>query len=288
MKRYFDKANNRLVYVGETANSTYWDQHWQRQGPVFHKQPKIKGCGLVVGNTKKYLPIGARILEGGCGRGTNVHALHYYGYDTYGIDYAKKTVEAVNKCAPELKVMFGDIRDLPFPDDFFDGYWSLGVIEHFYDGYEKIASEMFRVLKPEGYLFLTVPVMSPLRKVKVRLKKYIEYEYKESEEIRDNFYQFAFDHRAVIDNLENKGFRLIALKPYGGIKGLKDEVSILKPSLQRLYDKENLSSKLVKKILDIVFRHFTNHMCLFAMRKAGINWKQSEKHTQTKVDVSSS
>jgi SAM-dependent methyltransferase len=272
MKRYFDKVNNRLVYVGETANNAYWDQHWQRQGPVFHKQPKIKGGGLVVGNTKKYLPTGARILEGGCGRGTNVHALHYYGYDTYGIDYAKKTVEAVNKCAPELKVKFGDVRYLPFPDDFFDGYWSLGVTEHFYDGYEKIVSEMFRVLKRQGYLFLTVPVMSPLRKVKVRLKKYTEY--KESEEMRENFYQFAFDPKDVINDLESRGFKLVDVKPYDGVKGLKDEVLILKPFLQRIYDKKNHSSDLVKRILDIAFRHFANHMCLFVMRKTGINWNQ--------------
>ncbi len=201
MKCYFDKSNNRLVYVGKAANDTYWDQHWKSESSRFKEQNKIKNDRFVIGCTKKYLPPETKILEGGCGLGEKVSAFHYHGYDAYGVDYAKETVKAVNKCAPELKVMFGDIRDLPFPDDFFDGYWSLGVIEHFYDGYEEIVSEMFRVLKRQGHLFLTVPVMSPLRKVKVRLKKYIEY--KDSEEMRENFYQFAFYPKDVISDLES-------------------------------------------------------------------------------------
>jgi SAM-dependent methyltransferase len=274
MIRYFDKRNNRLVYVGKAANDTYWDQHWKSEISRLKEQITIKNDRFIIDCTKKYLPLRSKIFEGGCGLGEKVAALHYHGYDAYGIDYAKETVRKVNRHAPELKVKFGDVRDLPFPDDFFDGYWSLGVIEHFYDGYEKIVSEMFRVLKRQGYLFLTVPVMSPLRKVKVRLKKYIEYEYKESKEMRENFYQFAFDPKDVINDLKSRGFKLIDVKPYDGIKGLKDEVSILKPSLQRLYDKKNHSSDLMKRILDIVFKHFANHMCLFVMQKAGANWNQ--------------
>lgn len=114
--------------------------------------------------------------------------------------------------------------------------------------------------------------MSPLRKVKVRLKKYIEY--KESEEMRESFYQFVFDPKDVINDLESRGFKLIDVKPYDGVKGLKDEVLILKPFLQYLYDKKNRPLNLVKKILDIVSRHFTNHICLFVMRKIGTNWNQ--------------
>jgi len=272
MIRYFDKSNNRLVYVGEAANDTYWDQHWKSE--ISRLKEQIKNDRFVIGCTKKYLPPGTKIFEGGCGLGQKVCALHYHGYDddAYGVDYAKETVKKINRYAPELKVKFGDVRDLPFPDEFFDGYWSLGVIEHLYDGYEKIVSEMFRVLKRQGYLFLTVPVLSPLRKVKVRLKKYIEY--KESEEMRENFYQFAFDPKDVINDLKSRGFKLIDVKPYDGVKGLKDEVLILKPFLQHLYDKKNRSSNLVKKALDIIFRHFANHICLFVMQKVETNWNQ--------------
>ncbi len=269
MIRYFDKSNNRLVYVGKAANDTYWDQHWKSESSELKEQIKVKNDRFIIGYTKKYLPPGAKIFEGGCGLGGKVCALHYHGYDAYGVDYARETVRKINRYAPELKIKVGDVRDLQFPDNFFDGYWSLGVIEHFYDGYERIVSEMFRVLKPEGYLFLTVPVMSTLRKAKVRLKKYLEY--KESEEMRDSFYQFAFDPNDVINDLENRGFKLVDVKPCDGIKGLKDEVLILKPFLQYLYDKKNRVSSLVRGILDIVFRRFANHICLFVMQKVETN-----------------
>ncbi len=270
MIRYFDKNNNRLVYVGKAADDAYWDQHWKVESSKLKEQIKVKNDGLVVGFTRKYLPQGTKIFEGGCGLGDKVCALHYNGYDAYGVDYAKETVKKVNHNAPELKIKVGDVRDLQFPDNFFDGYWSLGVIEHFYDGYEKIVSEMFRVLKPGGYLFLTVPVMSPLRKAKVRRKKYPEYE--ESEGMKENFYQFAFEPEDVIKNLKSRGFRLVDVKPYDGIKGLKDEVSILKPFLQYLYDKKSRASNIVKKVLDVIFRRFANHVCLFVMRKVETNW----------------
>ncbi len=265
MKRYFDKANKRLVYVGQAANDAYWDRHWQKQDPIFHRRPRIRGRDLVVGNTRKYLPLGAKILEGGCGLGTNVYALHHYGYDTYGVDFAKKAVEAVNRSAPELKVTVGDVRNLPFEDGLFDGYWSLGVIEHFYEGYGSILGEMHRVLRDEGCLFLTVPVMSLLRRYKARLFKYPEYE--ESGQTKRDFYQFAFDHRAISDDLESKGFKLIDFKPYGGIKGLKDEIPLLKPCLQRLYDKNGRCANLTKKMLNLALNPFTNHMGLFIMQK---------------------
>ena len=263
--RYLDKANNRLVYVGRPANETYWDHHWDVESSKFQEQIKIKNDGLVIGCTKKYLPPGTRILEGGCGLGSKVYALSHHGYDAYGIDYARETIKKINRYAPELNVKFGDVRNLPFPDAFFDGYWSLGVIEHFYDGYERIVSEMFRVLKKEGYLFLTVPVMSPLRKVKAKLRKYVEYE--DSEEIRENFYQFAFDPQRVINDLKSADFKLIDVKPYDGIKGLKDEVLMLKPFLQPLYDSAAFPACLLKKVLDFIFRRFANHMSLFIMRK---------------------
>ena len=51
---------------------------------------------------------------------------------TMPIDYAPKTVEFVNKKFPFLDIRLGDVTKLDFDDNFFDAYWSFGVIEHFY------------------------------------------------------------------------------------------------------------------------------------------------------------
>ena len=50
-----------------------------------------------------------------------------------------------------------------------DAYWSLGVIEHFFNGYKEIAEEANRILKNKGFIFLTFPSMNILRKQKQNL-----------------------------------------------------------------------------------------------------------------------
>ena len=56
------------------------------------------------------------------------------GFSTTGVDFAEKTVK-INALYPSLDIRLVDIRNMDFDDGFFDGYWSFGVIEHFYDGY---------------------------------------------------------------------------------------------------------------------------------------------------------
>ena len=94
------------------------------------------------------------MLQGGCGLGDKVHSLDKVGFEAYGIDFAPNVVSMINENWPHLDVRQGDVRKLPFEDDFFDGYWSFGVIEHFFIGFDEILEEMARVIKPGGYLFL--------------------------------------------------------------------------------------------------------------------------------------
>jgi 2-polyprenyl-3-methyl-5-hydroxy-6-metoxy-1,4-benzoquinol methylase len=265
MKKYFDKTHHRLVMTGQAADNTFWDEHWKIDEQKFVKILKNTKHRFVLGKTGKYLFPGAKILEGGCGWGSIVYALHHHGYEAYGIDYAKDTVENIKHHAPELKVQVGDIRQLPFPESSFDGYWSLGVIEHFYDGYDDIAREMLRVLKPNGYLFLTVPTMSILRKLKARLGLYPQMNNEDRH--ASDFYQFVFDPKDVTANLERFGFKLIKTEPCDGVKGLKDEVAISKRCLQYVYDSRKFPLKVLRKILDMMLKCFSNHMCLFVMKK---------------------
>jgi SAM-dependent methyltransferase len=133
MQKGYDRVNHRLVFYGATPGPSFWDAHWMKQNlPAF---PKNARQSFVVRATRKYLPTGARVLEGGCGRGDNVYALQSIGYDAYGVDFAPATVAAIRDAMPELKISLGDVRHLEFPPGHFDGYWSLGVIEHFEEGY---------------------------------------------------------------------------------------------------------------------------------------------------------
>ena len=261
--KYYDKDNKRLVYIGSHADESYWNHLWDTND--FKKAIQRNFDPFVTGHTNKYIKKGGRILEGGCGIGQNVYLLNKHGYDVVGIDYAQKTVDKINTCAPELDVRFGDVRSLVFEDDFFDGYWSFGVIEHFYNGYNEIMLEMHRVLKQKGVLLMTVPTMSLLRKLKVRKGLYPQWT-DESSQI-EQFYQFALDSTSIIEKFECNGFKLLTAKPISGFKGLKDEVAYLRKPMQFLFDSQFLLFRVVKKIVDKLTQRFSGHMTLFIFRK---------------------
>jgi SAM-dependent methyltransferase len=262
MMRFFDKENNRLVYTETKSDNKYWDNHWNDCD--FSKKVRIKSNKFITKNTQKYLAKG-RILEGGCGRGQNVYLLQNLGYECVGIDYAKQTVDKINVLVPEINVQFGDVRKLEFEDNSFDGYWSLGVIEHFYDGYDEIINEMHRILKPDGILFLTVPTMSWLRRFKAKLNNYSLWQ--QEQKYIDEFYQFALDPNIVANDFRAAGFEILKISPYDGFKGLKDELNFLKPIMQTVYDSDNIAFKIIKKIVDIFVKPFASHMSLFVLKK---------------------
>jgi SAM-dependent methyltransferase len=169
---------------------------------------------------------------------------------------------------PEIDFRLGDVRNLHFDDGYFAGYWSLGVIEHSWKGYDEIAREMVRVLRPGGYLFLTFPHMSLLRRAKVRLGGYAPWQG--AGEAPKAFYQFALDHGQVIDRFMHLGFTLRRSRKIDGIKGLKDEIDLLKPLLQPLYDYRGgcLLLKAGRYVLDRMLASWTGHVMILVLRKA--------------------
>jgi len=263
MLRFYDRNKNRLVYIDKAASSEFWDEQWSS----LHVTKRIESTRnpIITGKTNKYLPKGSRVLEGGCGQGQYVYLLEKSGFLTIGVDFAKKTVKKINKLYPSLDIRFGDIRNMDFDNGFFDGYWSFGVIEHFYDGYDDIVIEMCRVLRPQGYLFMTVPTMSPLRKYLSQKGKYPLWD-DENQDI-DKFYQFALDANKIVIDFENAGFKLCEMRPYGGLKGFKDEVTFLKPLLQPIFDNQNIFVKSIKVFLDFVLQPIAAHTTLFVFQK---------------------
>ena len=74
-----------------------------------------------------------------------------------GIDWGERTIGIVKKVYPDLPVKVGDATRVDVPDDHFNAYLSLGVVEHRQEGPEPYLAEAFRVLKPGGYAFISVP-----------------------------------------------------------------------------------------------------------------------------------
>ena len=82
----------------------------------------------------KYLPREGKILEGGRGYGTNVVFYRDLGYDIEGIDWSPKCIETIKAHDSSLPVKLGNVLSLPYGDNYFKAYISLGVAEHFQEG----------------------------------------------------------------------------------------------------------------------------------------------------------
>ena len=105
----------------------------------------------------RVLPKGQKILEGGCGLAPYLIRLRQLGFDVEGIDYNQEPIAKVLAFDPALPVRVGDVAAIPYPDGFFGGYLSLGVIEHFTEGPAKAIREARRVLKTDGVFLVAVP-----------------------------------------------------------------------------------------------------------------------------------
>lgn len=99
--------------------------------------------------------IQATILDIGAGIGVDVEYLLNVGFETYGVEpYAKAREYAFNENA--LLLDDGDMHNLPYKNDSFDGIISIQVFEHSISPFIAIC-EMNRVLKIGGIVFIDTP-----------------------------------------------------------------------------------------------------------------------------------
>lgn len=93
---------------------------------------------------------GERVLEVGCGTGSDLLQFAKHGAIATGVDITDRHLELARQRLGDLaKVVKADGRDLPFPDGSFDYVYSHGVIMCS-DDPRRIVEEIFRVLKPGG------------------------------------------------------------------------------------------------------------------------------------------
>jgi ubiquinone/menaquinone biosynthesis C-methylase UbiE len=121
----------------------------------------------------------------------------------------------VNLLYPKLKIKFGDIMDLPYPDQYFDVYLSFGVIEHFtnQEDLDKIFSEIKRVTQKR--VLITVPYLSP-----VLYKKFMKGQLPKDISESD-FYQYYFSKEEMLGLLHSYGLKPYRFEFYATYIGLK-------------------------------------------------------------------
>jgi len=255
--------DGRLVYYLRPADVSFWEQHWREHfSPDVYLRAEKGALGLLEDPLTRWLPKQGRILEAGCGIGQFVLALRARGYDAEGVEWAAETVEKVRSARPDLPVRVGDVRSLEVPDGHYAAYVSLGVVEHQRDGPEPILREAWRVLDRGGIALISVPWFNPLRRLKARLGFY------RGRREGLEFYQFALRKEELTRILASVGFRIVDLTGYSCMKGLRDEV----PLLRWMLGMQHVGPRL-DECMRVSLRHFppvaqrVAHMLLVVARK---------------------
>jgi cyclopropane fatty-acyl-phospholipid synthase-like methyltransferase len=245
------RSKQRLVYLHENATPEYWDQYWRSEG----KAPAAGWLNEIVSITSKHLRPGARVLEGGCGRADKVKAMAEAGFDAVGVDFAEQVVKQAFVDYPGLDVRLGDVRSLALEDESFDAYWSIGVIEHFWNGYGDILTEAARVLRPGGLLFLTAPWLSPYRRYKAHAGGYPVADYHAEP---DSFFQFALSRDEVCQQLRRAGFEIEKWRGIASAVSLQEDMATLRRPIDWLLGSRG---PLVKRVFRRVLLQGLNICC---------------------------
>lgn len=99
------------------------------------------------------LPGGTRVLDAGCGEGVLVD--EYTG---------RLAIEGIDPNYSSDRVRSGSLSALPYADATFDRALCLDVLEHLtFDEQPRALAELYRVLKPGGELFVSVPNLAHLQ-----------------------------------------------------------------------------------------------------------------------------
>jgi SAM-dependent methyltransferase len=142
-------AKTRRAY--DLAAQTYHD--------LFHDEMKEKAYDreLLDGFAARF-EVGAVICDAGCGPSAHIgRYLAAKGLDLIGVDLSERCASLARRYNPGMKIICGDIGNLPFASESLDGVLSYyAIIDTPKVWVNRLFEEFHRVLKPGGSLIVAV------------------------------------------------------------------------------------------------------------------------------------
>lgn len=101
------------------------------------------------------LPVGAKVLDAGCGAGVPVAQILSERFNVTGVDFSEAQVELARKLVPQAEFICQDMTKLDFPARSFDGICSYYAIIHIpREEHRSLFDNFHRMLKPGGLALL--------------------------------------------------------------------------------------------------------------------------------------
>lgn len=192
------------------------------------------------------------IVEAGCGIGAWVAYLSRLGVRrVIGIDNYGPALSELKRYEPKSLLIEADVRSLPLKDASVDVCISLGVVEHFYDGPTPLIEEMFRILRPGGFMFLTVPYYNFFRRVAIHPLRNCFLKLRSMARGRDlRFAEYRFKRSEIEGITKNCGFEVVKVatdeyEPAGLALGLHMDMPLFRGGPDGSL---NFVGKLVRRI----------------------------------------
>ena len=111
---------------------------------------------------RQRLSNGSSIIDIGCGAGNIALRLKEMGFQVTGVDHSPVAASLAAENGIDCRVVDVDKQDLPFAENSCDAAWAGDVIEHVFDPIG-LLRKVRCVLKPGGFVFISVPNELPLR-----------------------------------------------------------------------------------------------------------------------------
>jgi SAM-dependent methyltransferase len=232
-----------------------------------------------------------KILESGCGMGRWVFYFHRLGFDITGLDWSQNTIDLIKSYDDTIKITKGDARKSDFKDGEFDLVLSLGTVEHTIEGPSSALNDAFRILKGNGILIITVPILNrariiiysiknPVQRIKAYIRgKYIEYnKLKHSgidklymnicyENNNYNIIEYRFPLKEFKSYIESSGFQVLDILSSFHHDGLFKDLGSLVGRLN--YEKGIYPKNILGNILYRLFPKTFPHMICCVAKKDG-------------------
>ncbi len=136
-----------------------WDSEWKKYNRRPYFKPNKRVVEVIAECFRGTLK-GRKIIELGAGSGSDIISLIKKGAIGYGLDFSKESLWTMNYWATkkdvDLNIVKATAEKIPFPDNYFDCVYSVGLMEHFVNPLP-LFKEQIRVLKPGGFLLIDVP-----------------------------------------------------------------------------------------------------------------------------------